>query len=195
MLLIIFLGSNTKSSSTVYSQRHAPLEASDADGDAFAVVCDIGTGTRTCFGSESRDVVLFTNGAPVLKPSIVFLRGYASPDWINAIGWRLNLGPGLFQRHLNFGAFRGFRNFYCTPSLPSASTRVFQLIVPTVYTTGRMGNNNEPETLQREREKISSSMRDYTKDLRPPSKNRGLCSSRVHIAESRGFCAGTTLDN
>ena len=140
------------------------------------MVCDIGIGTRTCFGSESRDVVLFTNGAPVLKPLIVFLRGYASPDWINAIGRRLNLGPELFQRHLNFWAFRGVRNFYCSPSLPSTSTRVFQLIVPAICTTGRMGNNNEPENLQWEREKISSAMRDYTKD---PSTQARVADSVV----------------
>ena len=46
---------------------------------------------------------------------LLFLRGWPSPAWINAIGTRYNVNPEIFRRHIHFGQNSGHAHF---PNLP-----------------------------------------------------------------------------
>lgn len=66
------------------------------------------------------------------KKSLVFLKGYPSPEWIRCIGSKYNLDPEFFRRYIEFGP--PVRSASRTPalSLRSSSPKMFTLNISTI---------------------------------------------------------------
>ena len=113
----------------------------------------------------------FANHCTLPKASLLFLRGYASPEWLCAVGEKYSISPELYSRHLQHKAFTsGVRDMYSSPTLPSSSTRVFQLTLPTICTRNIGDYGYEPEDLQQARRLESEAMGKYFKQLRTKAK-------------------------
>lgn len=133
----------------------------------FAVIHDIATGTGTPFGPSSEDIAEFAAYEAVPEATLLFLRGYASPQWLNAVGEKHNVSPELYRRHLQDGVFTsGGRDFHSSPSLPSSSARVFQLTIPTICLRNVTGTPYEPEDLQKDRQLESEAIGKHFQQLR-----------------------------
>lgn len=148
------------------------------DGDVaanFAIIHNLATGTGTRFGPSSTDLAKFTVFDNPRAASLLFLRGYASPEWLSTIGEKYRVSFELCRRHLQYEAFTsGGRDLYSSPALPSSSTRVFQLTIPTICTRSTSGSGYEPEDLQQHRRFESEAMGRYFKQL----------SNRAKVADS-----------
>ena len=121
--------------------------------DGFAVVHDIASAEVTAFGCQANELDRFVNYTEEPHQSyILFLRGYASPKWLNAIGHHHEVGADFYQRHLDYQTFTSTgRNFFTSPGLPSTRMRVFQLPILTICTCNVLVNPYEPENLKEER--------------------------------------------
>jgi CorA-like Mg2+ transporter protein len=139
--------------------------------DNFALIHDIATGNGTRFAASSTGLADFAAHNTSLESSLLFLRGFASPQWLTTIGETHRASPELYRRHLEFQAFtsRG-RDLYSSPSLPSSSARVFQLTIPTICTRNFGVSGYEPEDLQQARRLESEAMTRYFKQLRTRAK-------------------------
>jgi hypothetical protein len=105
---------------------------------------------------------------------MIFLRGHASSQWLNAVGQKHNVDPELFQRHLHKAFGPVGRDLYSSPSLPSSSSNVFQLTVSTICFRNTGASSNEPEDLQGARRASSDLIARYFQDLR----------TRANVADS-----------
>ncbi|KAK2591957.1 hypothetical protein QQS21_010363, partial [Conoideocrella luteorostrata] len=123
--------------------------------------------------------------------SLLFLRGFASPQWLTTIGEKCRASPEFYRWHLAFPAFTyGFRDLYSSPLLPSSSARIFQLAIPTICSRNGGASGYEPENLQRDRDENVESMKRYFQRLRTRAKVadsvvRGcsLLSKQDHVLE------------
>jgi hypothetical protein len=93
---------------------------------------------------------------------LIFLRGYPSAAWLNAIGAKYHIDPEFFYRHLSF-----FHNPQATERqtpfiLPSSQGSTFQL---TLTSIGRHGNVSN-ENLATQRERTTKQMETYLQELK-----------------------------
>lgn len=65
------------------------------------------------------------------KAGLLFLTGHATPAWLNAVGGEFDISPLHLRRHLNFRPSLKL-NTYAFPTLPSASSNVLTLTIPTI---------------------------------------------------------------
>jgi hypothetical protein len=99
------------------------------------VIHDLRTGKTEAFGPSPEDQKRLLAHDPVPEPSLLFLRGYASPDWLKAVGDKFGVSAELYRRHLHYKTFTsGRRDFYSLSGLPSSSAPIFQLSIPTICT-------------------------------------------------------------
>lgn len=100
-------------------------------------------------------------------PSLLFLRGFASSQWLNTIGDTYHVSPELFRRHLAFQAFTsGTRDLHSLPPLPSSSGRIFQLTIRTICCRNLGALGYEPEDLEMSRSNNAAAMNTYFQQLR-----------------------------
>ncbi|KAL8899110.1 MAG: hypothetical protein Q9207_006361 [Kuettlingeria erythrocarpa] len=101
--------------------------------------------------------------APAL---LLFLRGYPSTAWLGSIGWKCDVDPEFFLRHIDFrsGDVRD-ENDHTLPALPSTSTNITRLRASTI---GHRQNDGSPNQtlLERLRQTSAQEMKDYMKNLR-----------------------------
>jgi hypothetical protein len=67
---------------------------------------------------------------------LIFIRGFATPEWLNLIGSAFRVDPEFFRRHLSF--LQTFDQFDL-PSLPCLSTSFVKLPLVTIGTRGGNG--------------------------------------------------------
>ncbi|PGH19535.1 hypothetical protein AJ80_03870 [Polytolypa hystricis UAMH7299] len=115
--------------------------------NSFAVIHNITTGTSANFGPSTTDVDHFATYKAESNPSLLFLRGYAFPPMVG-------------------NDWRKIRRFYSSPSLPSSSSRVYQLNISTVCCRNVVGAPYEPEDLQDSRKLETQGLGRYFKTLR-----------------------------
>ena len=153
------------------SQNKILAAPDDDDAASFAIIHSLATGTSTHFGPSLTGLAEFTVLDNLPEASVLFLRGYASPEWLITVGEKYNVNPELYRRHLQYKAFTsGGRDLYSSPTLPSSSTRVFQLTIPTIYTRNIGDSGYAPEDLQQHRRLESEAMGRYFKQLRTRAK-------------------------
>jgi hypothetical protein len=146
--------------------------------DNFASIHDIATGNGTRFAAPPTGLADFAAHNTSPGSSLLFLRGFASPQWLTTIGEIHRASPELYRWHLEFQAFTsGDRDLYSSPSLPSPSARVFQLTIPTICTRNVGVSGYEPEDMQQARRLESEAMTRYFKQLRTRAK---VADSVVH---------------
>jgi len=62
---------------------------------------------------------------------LIFLRGFASSQWLRKVGWYYAVDPEFFRRHLDFSLFSRQR-WFSSPSLPSTTMSIMQLRITTL---------------------------------------------------------------
>lgn len=116
---------------------HSSL-ASDAAGDrsfAFVTLRDLDPSVDAAnrvrhFNKEDDFQSIALNLASSRHGHIVFMRGHPSPEWLLTIGQIYQLDPEFFRQHLDFRPDR--KNYFLSPSLPSASTLIARLTATTL---------------------------------------------------------------
>ncbi|PVH72141.1 hypothetical protein DL98DRAFT_611862 [Cadophora sp. DSE1049] len=141
---------------------------------SVVVIHDIQSGTGTPFEASAKGLTEFSAYTPPAgpRPSLLFMRGFASPRWLGTIGEKHNLSPELCRRHLEFSAFNsGARYLY------SSSSHVFQLMIPTICTRNVSVSGYQPEDLQESKRLEEEAMKRCGKQLRSKSHVAGLIES------------------
>ena len=92
---------------------------------------------------------------------LLFLRGSASPKWLNYIGDTYTVNPEFFNRHRDFAL--GEQDYLPLPSLPSANPNMLRLHVTTVGTRNATGKNTDlsQDELDAARAETHDSMKEY----------------------------------
>ncbi|KAK3377009.1 hypothetical protein B0T24DRAFT_665847 [Lasiosphaeria ovina] len=154
-----------------FPETGAAAVENDEAGNDFALSHDIGFGNAVRFPASMTGLAEFSAHGAAEGPSLLFLRGFASPQWLTAIGKIYNPSPELYRRHLDFPSIvSGNRDLHSSPSLPSSSARVFQLTIPTICTRNVDVSGYEPEDLQQARNVESEAMIKYFQQLRAKGK-------------------------
>lgn len=136
----------------------------------FAVVHDLAHGGFTHFGPSPASLADFTARIHLVMPkgAVVFLRGYAPPEWLSAVADKLGVAPEFYRRHLeDKPSLCGVsRDCYSSPSLPSSSSRIFQLVIPSLWERSVMISPYEPEDLELDRRRVADSMITHYRQMR-----------------------------
>lgn len=64
--------------------------------------------------------------------TLLFLRGYAKPEWLNAVGARYSVDPEFFLRHMELFFKSAQSNYFTDPALPSDSTSMLRFCITTI---------------------------------------------------------------
>ncbi|RDW93966.1 uncharacterized protein DSM5745_01288 [Aspergillus mulundensis] len=178
----------------------SPPGCGEANAEIFAVSHTIATGTSTLFEASLDGRREFeASGAPD-TPTILFLRGFPSPEWLNVISRTHQASSELYHRHLDCLIAQIRRDYFSKPPIPSSSARVFQLMIPTICSRhtddaihasdARIGEPEdiiaEPESLREERQLQARSMRNYITELPKNAKVADSVVRKYHIL-SREF--------
>jgi hypothetical protein len=101
--------------------------------------------------------------------NLLFLRGYPSPEWLNAIGAKFSIDPEFFRRHLDFRNATGTSSDFSLPTLPSATFNMTRLRINTLASrldNWRASNQRVQGDLDRLREETSASFHEYLATIR-----------------------------
>ena len=94
---------------------------------------------------------------------VLFLRGYASPDWISTIGSIFRIDPEFFNRHLAFMTTLVYRSAFSTPSLPSSSKNIVTLRINTIIVQHGFPLRSEYRNLAARRRSEAASLKAYAR--------------------------------
>ena len=81
---------------------------------------------------------------PDTEGRLLFLRGHASPEWINRIGASYSVDPEVFNRHRDFAAIVGRTDHFTSFSLPSTNLNMLRT---RFITLDRRTSKTKPGTL------------------------------------------------
>lgn len=165
--------------------------AGSANGtDRFAVVHDITSGTSDRYETSQAGLETFAakqtaSRSQAKKPTLLFLRGFASSQWLRTVGDIYGASAELYRRHLDYPTFTNTpsnRNFYLSPRIPSSSVRVFQLAVPTICIRSQGSeSSSKPELLVNERREGKLAMGQYFNHLSTGAQTSSSVVRGFHI--------------
>ncbi|PPJ52981.1 hypothetical protein CBER1_10951 [Cercospora berteroae] len=75
--------------------------------------------TKLCLGTIDDLAQFDPQSVENNSGALVFLGGYQSPEWLNAVGAAFHLDPAVLDEHLEYRAPFARRDLYTSPSLPS----------------------------------------------------------------------------
>ncbi len=93
---------------------------------------------------------------------ILFLRGYASPDWISLIGGVCRIDPEFFNRHLAFMTTLVSRGAFSQPSLASTCRNIITLRINTILAQDGFSQRNEFKNLAARRRSEAAGLDTYS---------------------------------
>ena len=94
---------------------------------------------------------------------VLFLRGYASPDWISTIGSIFRIDPEFFNRHLAFMTTLVSRSAFSTPSLPSSCRNIITLRISTILVQNSFSLCSEHKNLATRRRSEAAGLNAYAR--------------------------------
>ncbi|KAI9775354.1 MAG: hypothetical protein M1839_001270 [Geoglossum umbratile] len=111
---------------------------------------------------------------------LMFLRGNPTPEWLNTIGYRCNVDPEFFLRHLDFRSTAGKPNYFNLPCLPSSNSNFMRLRWTTIGLRGAAfeRNGHNQEEIESLRNESARAMERYLDDARSGHKMK-ICDSFV----------------
>jgi hypothetical protein len=93
---------------------------------------------------------------------ILFINGYPSPAWIVHTGAFCHIDPWFFSSHLRF---RCRRDYFSSPSLPSASRNIITLRIITIGSREKKRGSADQESLDQLRSDGVKAMNKYEQQL------------------------------
>jgi hypothetical protein len=111
---------------------------------------------------------------------LLFLRGNPTPEWLNTIGYKCNVDPEYFLRHLDFRSIAGKPDYFSLPSLPSSNGNFLRLHWTTIGSRGPKFeiNGHDQEGIERLRNEGARMMAQYLDDTRSDRRMKA-CDSFV----------------
>jgi hypothetical protein len=153
----------------------------------FAVIHNLNFGTSSIFGPSNSQLVEFSSRDFTRDgPSLLFMRGFASAQWLVAVQDKFNASPSLYGRHLADTPFATvWRDLHALPPLPSSSACVFQLQIPTICfrDMGKLALTSED--LQAARQLESGIMKSYLRQLREKATTGDSIVRGCHLLSSQ----------
>jgi hypothetical protein len=95
-------------------------------------------------------------------PRIVFFTGYPSPEWLEAVLAKCSPGFHFLHRHLDFMS-SGQRDWHIGSELPSRSTHLIRLVIPSIVFIGPEERHLPVQDLQKARKQCLERIRQKTK--------------------------------
>lgn len=119
---------------------------------------------------------------------LVFLRGFPTAQWLKEIGYKHNVDPELYRRHLRFQSIdAGARDYFTSPCLPSASTDILQLTISTICSKDTIGQSAGSDDMERLRRTGVESLMKYHEDLRQNVRVGDSVVRKYHVL-SKQYC-------
>lgn len=123
----------------------------------------------TKFDSDSQGLQTFRQHQRVgmEHPQLVFLRGFPSPEWLQAVFVMYGVDPALYHRHFYFTTLSVGEsgNHYTIPLLPSFSNMIFGLNIITICSDDTENPSALAEDIENLRREASENLRRYHLDL------------------------------
>jgi hypothetical protein len=116
------------------------------------------------------DVADFSQAPRCEDGELVFMTGYPSHEWLNAVVARYGVDYRFLQSHLDFLP-SGERNWYTNSALPSRSQHSLRLMIPSIVFVGTEGRGVTVESLH---------------------EARNACAAQLQ-QKAKGFYGGTTI--
>lgn len=104
------------------------------------------------------------NSTTVDKSELIFLTGYPSPEWLNAIVARYGVDHRFLHRHVDFLP-SGQRDWYTGADVPSRSGHFIRLLVPSIVFVGPEGRYVPVGELQKARNASGEQLRQKAKSF------------------------------
>jgi hypothetical protein len=98
------------------------------------------------------------------KSELIFLTGYPSPEWLNAIVFRYGVDHRFLHRHLDFLP-SGQRDWYTAPDVPSRSEHFIRLLIPSIVFLGAEDRYVSIKELHKARNACADQLRQKSKNL------------------------------
>jgi hypothetical protein len=111
---------------------------------------------------------------------LLFLRGNPTPEWLNTIGYKCNVDPEFFLRHLNFRAKAGGKpDYFQLPCLPSSNSNFVRLCWITIGSrTTLEGKSQDQKKIESLRRETATKMDKYLEEI-SSGGNLKACDSFV----------------
>jgi hypothetical protein len=111
---------------------------------------------------------------------LLFLRGNPSPEWLNTIGYKCNVDPEFFLRHLDFRSTAGKPDYFNLPSLPSSNGNFLRLHWTTIGSRGANfeRNGHDQKEIELLRDEGARTMAQYL-DHTSSDRRMKVCDSFV----------------
>lgn len=153
--------------STKQNRYQRPVHATE-NCNTFLYVYDISNPTPSkpiIYESVSS----FLSSADSAKPApnkseLIFLTGYPSPEWLNAVVSRFGLDQRFLHRHLDFLP-NGQRDWYTSPDVPSRSKQFIRILIPSIIFLGPEGRYVSPQDLHKARNTCTEQLRQTSKSF------------------------------
>ena len=136
------------------------------------------------FECRTASVAQFTEQDFVAEAGeLLFLAGWPSPEWLNAVGVRYRGDPEYFRRHLD----KTFsQRIFDLPSLPSSSKNIVQIPIITIGARSDTGVLKRSE-LQSERRKADLYVREHLRNMDRSAKIGTSIVRRLQILDETYF--------
>ncbi|PYH78046.1 hypothetical protein BO82DRAFT_422734 [Aspergillus uvarum CBS 121591] len=133
------------------------------------------------------DVSDFRSAGEDKQAELVFLTGYPSPQWLNAVVTRYGIDHRFLHRHLDFLP-TGQRDWYAVPSIPSRSQKFIQHVMPCIVFAGHEGRFVSADDLQQARfacaELLRQRSKSYFERTGTPVGQMIVCGVNIHSGEA-----------
>jgi len=100
----------------------------------------------------------------IQESKIIFFTGYPSPEWLDAVLSASSPGFHFIHRHLDFMS-SGQRDWHIASDLPSRSSHMIRIIIPSVIFIGPEGRHLAPQELHHARQQCISRIRQKSKSF------------------------------
>ena len=126
--------------------------------------------------------------------NLVFLRGYTSPEWLNAVGAKFLIDPEFFRQHLDFRTTKKVPRDYSNTLLPSVTSNMCRLTLTTIVSCmDRFRGVAQPaqSELQALRLESGKNFENYLETLRRAKSSDIACGDsivrRFHVLDHEHF--------
>jgi hypothetical protein len=145
-----------------------PARASKSQDECFATLYDLGAKQAEPIQSfqhvEDFDQVAHLGDSE--SSHLLFLRGNPTPEWLNTIGYKCNVDPEFFLRHLDFRATAGKPDYFSLPSLPSSASNILRLHWTTIGSRRVYGRDkHDQEEIEFLRQDSAKTMARYLHEI------------------------------
>ena len=123
-------GSRFASLARYLQQPDRPLKSGEKP-DGYFVSLTSNDGKEVQRFNDVREFADYSRNGRGDSPSLLFMRGFPSPEWVRTVGSIYGVDPEFFRRHMDLEVDEGDR-YFALPSLPSFADHIIQFRLTTI---------------------------------------------------------------